>query len=99
VFTLLEAMAMGVSIVRLDNGEPAIQNTDETAVRVPLLNPEETVELLFQGMVRVAHDMDLRFRLVERGLADIRERFTWESKVQVLSEGYERVINEGLTRT
>jgi hypothetical protein len=92
-------MAMGVSIVFLDNGEPAIQNTDETAVRGPLLNPEETVELLFQGMVRVVHGMDLQFRLVERGLVDIRKRFTWEDKVQILNEGYERVINEGLART
>ncbi len=99
VFTLLEAMAVGVPVVCLANGGPAIQTTDATAVRVPLLNPEATVELFYQGMVRVVLDSDLRHRLIERALADLRQRFTWENKMQVLNEGYERVINESSART
>lgn len=92
VFTLLEAMAMRVPVVCLASGGPLTQTTDATAIRVPLTDPDTTVQDLARELVRIVHDYELRQRILDASLNDVKERFSWQYKVDLISSKYEQII-------
>jgi glycosyltransferase involved in cell wall biosynthesis len=73
---LIEAMAAGVPVVATD--VPGIRDVVDHE-RTGLLVPRSAgIELAF-GIMRLIEETSLRRRLIENGLREVRERFSWES--------------------
>lgn len=86
---LIEAMAAGVPVVATDvPGIRDVVRDEETGL---LVDAEQELELGF-AMMRVIEDARLRHRLIENGLREVHERFSWPT---VLRQ-YEHVL--GLNR-
>jgi glycosyltransferase involved in cell wall biosynthesis len=83
---LIEAMAAGVPVIA--NNAPGIRDVvhdGQTGLLVNVANNNE----LAGAMVRLIDDSTLRLRLIENGLAEVRERFSWE---KILS-AYRRLLS------
>jgi len=73
---LIEAMATGVPVIATD--VPGIRDVVDHE-RTGLLVPRSAgIELAF-GIMRLIEETSLRRRLIENGLREVRERFSWES--------------------
>jgi glycosyltransferase involved in cell wall biosynthesis len=79
-FVIVEAMATGKSVVCLDLGEPALQVTEDTGIKVPAISPEQVVSDLAAAMTRLARDPDLRIRLGSAARQRVEEHFDWDKK-------------------
>ena len=72
---LIEAMAAGVPVVATDvAGIRDVVKDEVTGLLVPSGQPQR----LADAINRLIADPLLRNRLIEAGLADVRERFTWD---------------------
>jgi glycosyltransferase involved in cell wall biosynthesis len=75
---LIEAMAAGVPVVATDvAGIRDVVEHERTGLLVPRA---AGIELAF-AIMRVIEDIPLRRRLVENGLREARQRFSWESVI------------------
>jgi glycosyltransferase involved in cell wall biosynthesis len=88
----LEGMAAGRPILCLDLGGPGVQVTSETGIKIPALNPEQTVEDLAIAMRRLADDSALRMQMGQAGRQMVKDFYNWEAKGQELSRLYESII-------
>jgi glycosyltransferase involved in cell wall biosynthesis len=94
-FVIVEAMAAGKPVVCLDLGEPALEVTDSTGIKVPASSPEQVVSDLAAAMTRLARDPDLRIRLGTAGRQRVREQFDWDKKGLLMTKVYEGVCADG----
>lgn len=92
-FVIVEAMATGKPVVCLDLGEPALQVTGETGIKVPATSPEQVVSDLAAAMTRLARDPGLRIRLGIAARHRVQEHFDWAGKGDWLSELYRQVLS------
>jgi glycosyltransferase involved in cell wall biosynthesis len=76
---LIEAMAAGVPVVATDVA--GIRDVVEHERTGLLVHRAAGIELAF-AIMRVIEDIPLRRRLVEHGLREARERFSWESVIR-----------------
>ena len=74
-----EALAMGLPVICLDWGGPAVLTTDETARRIAPTGPDAVVDALAAEMDRLAEDPDLANQRAKAGLDDARARFGWSA--------------------
>jgi glycosyltransferase involved in cell wall biosynthesis len=75
---LIEAMAAGVPVVATDvPGIRDVVRDEETGL---LVDAEHELELAF-AMMRVIEDERLRHRLIENGIREVHERFSWPSVI------------------
>jgi glycosyltransferase involved in cell wall biosynthesis len=88
-FVIVEAMAAGKPVVCLDLGEPALQVTDGTGIKVPITSPEQVVSDLAGAMLRLARDPDLRIRLGTAARRRVRQQFDWDKKGIFITKLYE----------
>jgi len=88
-FVIVEAMAAGKPVVCLDLGEPALQVTDGTGIKVPITSPEQVVSDLAAAMARLARDPDLRIPLGTAARRRVREQFDWDKKGVFMTKLYE----------
>jgi len=84
----LEAMASGTPVVT-SNVSSLPEVVGDAAVLVDPYDPDSIAE----GMKQALTDADLRDRLIERGLAKVRE-YSWERSVARIREVYEEVLQE-----
>jgi glycosyltransferase involved in cell wall biosynthesis len=84
----LEAMASGTPVVT-SNVSSLPEVVGDAAVLVDPYDPDSIAD----GMKQALTDSDLRDRLVERGLAKVRE-YSWERSVARIREVYEEVLQE-----
>lgn len=74
-FVCLEALAAGRPVACLDIGGPGFQVTDDAGVRVPAIRPQQAVDALGDGLVRLVENPELRYRLAagarRRALTDL----------------------------
>jgi glycosyltransferase involved in cell wall biosynthesis len=94
-FVIVEAMATGKPIVCMDFGEPALQVTDGTGIKVPITSPEQVVSDLAAAMARLARDPDLRIRLGTAARRRVREQFDWDKKGVFITNLYETLCTKG----
>ena len=87
----LEAMATGRPVICLDLGEPALQITDETGIKVPAQQPEQAVKALAVAMLSLAEDRDRLADLGQRVRERVETHFSWSSKVAEISNLYEKL--------
>lgn len=82
---LIEAMAAGVPVI--GNNAPGIVNVVKNEQTGLLVNAD-TDDELSDAMMRLVDDRTLRLRLIEKGLIEVRERFSWGS----LLPAYQRLF-------
>jgi glycosyltransferase involved in cell wall biosynthesis len=85
----LEAMAAARPVLCLDLGGPAVQVTDQTGIKIPALNPHQTVRGLASAMVRLAVNEQLRSQLGNAGQKRVHELYSWQAKGEELSHLYQ----------
>lgn len=87
-FVVLEAMAAGLPVICLDLAGPTLLVTNETGIRVPAFNPEQTVTGLADAILQLAQDEDLRRRMSEAATERVRSEYTWERKGEFIHQLY-----------
>ncbi len=74
-FVCLEALAAGRPVACLEIGGPGFQVTEDAGVRVPAIHPQQAVEALGDGLIRLAEHPEERYRLAagarRRALTDL----------------------------
>jgi glycosyltransferase involved in cell wall biosynthesis len=84
---LAEAMASGVPVIGTRTGGiPSIIEDGITGLLVPERNPKALAE----GVLRLLSDATLRERVIQGGMARVRERFDWER----IAQGFDRIYRE-----
>lgn len=87
----LEAMAVGLPVICLDLGGPALLVTEETGVKVPAGTPGQVVSGIAGAMARLGGDPGLRAGMAAAGQRRAREEFALERKGEWVNEQYEEV--------
>lgn len=90
--SLLEAMSRGLPIVCLDWAGPGEMVDDESGIKIPVSNPEQTVKLLAAAFIRLKENPALRASLARAAQARAQSVFRWEAKFQLLQACYERLL-------
>lgn len=93
-FVIVEAMAAGKPVVCLDLGEPALQVTDGTGIKVPITSPEQVVSDLAAATVGLVRDPDLRIRLGTAARRRVQEQFDWDKKGIFMTKLYETLCTK-----
>jgi glycosyltransferase involved in cell wall biosynthesis len=76
----LEAMALGLPVVCLDLGGPAVQVTEQTGFRVPAIKPEQSVSDLAAAMRACADNPELVAGMGEAARERAAAEFNWREK-------------------
>jgi len=87
---VLEAMYLGLPVVCLDLGGPAV-SVGDAGIKVPCHDAQQIVEALAVGVQRLLGDEVLRKDIVARARARVVELYDWDSKAEYISNLYESV--------
>jgi glycosyltransferase involved in cell wall biosynthesis len=74
----LEAAAIGLPIVCLDIGGPALQVTAETGIKITACDPEQIVPQIVKALALLAGDPLHAAKLGAAGRRRVGEHFTWD---------------------
>lgn len=88
----VEAMAAGRPVICLDLGGTALQVTEETGIKVPVISTGQVIRDLAAGMVQLARDPSYRARLGQAARDRVAEHFNWEKNGQHLANIYEELL-------
>ncbi len=91
-YVCAEAMALGLPVICLDIGGPALQVTEETGIKIVATSPEQAIADLARAMSRLASDPLVRERLGKSGWKRVRESLMWDKKGDLISAMYSRVV-------
>ena len=87
---VLEAMYLGLPVVCLDLGGPAV-SVGDAGIRVRCEDAQQIVLGLADGVRRLLSDEALRKDMVTRARARVVELYDWDSKAEYISDLYESV--------
>jgi glycosyltransferase involved in cell wall biosynthesis len=90
----LEAMAARRPVICLNLGGPAVQVTPETGTIVEAESPQQVIRDIAAAMTRYAEDREFLCGQGERGLIRVLDFFTWEKKIDILSQWYAELLEE-----
>jgi len=90
-FVIIEAMATGKPVVCLDLGEPALQVTEDTGIKVSAASPQQVIQDLANALHKLAADPALRARLGSGAKKRVREHFNWDKKGLFMTNLYQRL--------
>lgn len=93
-FVCLEAMAARRPVICLNLGGPAVQVTPETGTIVEAESPQQVIRDIAAAMTRYAEDREFLCGQGERGLIRVLDFFTWEKKIDILSQWYAELLEE-----
>lgn len=85
-YVVLEALSMGTPVVCLDLPGPGEIVDHQCGIRVPAVNPEETIQGLAQAMVTLAQDRERLALLTEGTKKRVESLFLWDNKGNRLQE-------------
>jgi glycosyltransferase involved in cell wall biosynthesis len=88
----VEAMAAGRPVLCLDLGGTALQVTEETGIKVPVISTEQVIRDLAAGMVHLARDPSYRTRLGQAARTRVAEHFNWEKNGQHVANIYQELF-------
>jgi glycosyltransferase involved in cell wall biosynthesis len=79
-------------------GEPALQVTEDTGIKIPVTSPQQAVCDLAAAMMRLAQDPALRFRLGQAGHQRVAAQFDWEQKGIFMANLYQALKKDEVDR-
>jgi glycosyltransferase involved in cell wall biosynthesis len=79
-WSLMEAMAVGLSVICINTTGMQLITTDDCAVRIPPTNRNEIQQKMTKAILRLSDSGDLRHQMGTRGRKRIEECFSWSSK-------------------
>jgi len=91
-FVIVEAMATGKPVVCLDLGEPALQVTNDTGIKVPAMFPEQVVQDLAKAFHRLASEPELCVQLGFGARKRMQEHFDWDKKGLFITNLYQNLF-------
>lgn len=86
-----ESMAAGKPVICLDVGGPGIQVTNETGIKISLINPEQIVLDIEKAMLALYQNENLRYKMSNAGKKRVEDNFTWRKKGEVIQEYYDQI--------
>ena len=89
-----EAFSNGIPVVCLDNSGPGESVTDQSGIRVPYGEYEQTVAGLASGLHQLYDDRKLHAALSLGARRRFESWFDWEVKGQILNEIYELIYEK-----
>jgi glycosyltransferase involved in cell wall biosynthesis len=84
---VLEALSLGLPVVCHDTCGMGIAIDRHCGVKVPLINPETSIQGFAHAIAQLASDRELYSRL-SKGALERARSLTWDNKVQRFSEAY-----------
>jgi glycosyltransferase involved in cell wall biosynthesis len=91
---VLEAMYLGLPVVCLDLGGPAI-SVGDAGVRVAAHNVDQIVDDLASSIRRILNDDAFRRDITTRARERVIQLYDWDHKAQYISDLYERTATAG----
>ena len=95
---VLEAMALGLPPLIVDYAGPAELVTEATGWKVPLGDRAAIVAGFAAALERLERDRPALDRAGQAGLQRVNAHFTWARKADQISEIYDWVLNQNMTR-
>ena len=89
----LEAMTAGLPVICLDIGGPAVQVNSDIGRKIAAITPDQAIEDLARAMRELVVDSNLRNRLGEAARQHVASEFTWENKVENISNIYSKALS------
>jgi len=90
----IEAMAAGRPVLCLDLGEPAIQVTEETGVKIAADEPYQAVRDLAAAMIQLANDREMRLSMGQAGRSRVSQYYTWKAIGKNLNQLYINIVQQ-----
>lgn len=90
----IEAMAAGRPVLCLDLGEPAIQVTEETGVKIAADEPYQAVRDLAAAMIQLAKDREMRLSMGQAGRSRVSHYYTWKAIGKNLNQLYINIVQQ-----
>lgn len=90
----IEAMAAGRPVLCLDIGEPAIQVTEETGVKIAADEPYQAVRDLAAAMIQLAQNRETIVSMGQAGRARVSQHYTWKAVGKNLNQLYTEIIQQ-----
>jgi hypothetical protein len=76
----------------LDLGEPALQVTNDTGIKIPAMSPEQVVNDLAKAFHRLASEPDLCVQLGFGARKRMQEHFDWDRKGLFITNLYQNLF-------
>jgi glycosyltransferase involved in cell wall biosynthesis len=89
---LLEGMARGVPVLSLDWGGPGEMVDDQSGIKIPVNDPDETVRLFGEALLRLQKDPKLRVSLAKAARKRAETLFSWPAKLELVEPHYRRLM-------
>lgn len=90
----IAAMAAARPVLCLDLGEPAIQVTDETGVKIAADEPYQAVRDLAAAMIQLTKDREMRVSMGQAGRARVGQHYTWKAVGRNLNQLYLEIVQQ-----
>lgn len=87
-----EAMGLGLPVICLDTGGPALQVTEETGIKVLATSPQQVIADLATALLHLAGDPVARERLGKSARRRVRESLMWDKKGDFIYATYTQLI-------
>ncbi len=89
---VLEAMRVGLPVICLDLGGPALSVTQECGIKIAAVNPEQAVRGLAEALQRLASNPELRERMGREAVSRVDTHYDWDRKGEALNHLYTSVL-------
>ncbi|KJH73145.1 glycosyltransferase family 4 protein [Aliterella atlantica] len=94
----IEAMAAGRPVLCLNLGEPAIQVTNETGIKIPANEPYQAVRDLAAAMLQLAKEPELKIKMGQAGQARVSQHYSWKVMGKQLNQLYTGIVHQANTQ-
>ena len=95
-WALMEAMAIGLPVICLNWSGMEIITDDESAIRLPVTNPEQMPKDMAEAICKLIDNPELRRKMGETGRYRIKNVFNWEAKGVFINQLFNELDKEKL---
>jgi len=89
---IMEAMAYGLPLVVCEGGGPGAFVSDECAIRLPVVSPEQLAADCAGALRRLAEDGDLRRRMGDAARTHAQRHHLWSARISQMEKLWDELI-------
>lgn len=90
---VIESMAMKTPVVCLDISGPAMHVTDQTGIKIPALDPGQSISDIATALDRLYTDVSFRQRLGIESRRRVEAEYNWDRVGERLNEVYSKILS------